>query len=228
MESHSNCKQPAVLILALATLAATEMNAQSNTATVTGDVTDSTGAAIAGASITIRNIGTNLERSAGTGPDGAYTIVNLPPGEYELTAANAGFRKSVQRGIVLQIGQVLRVDMKLELGVVSESVSVDASIVAINTENGTIKGDVIVQEEIQELPLAGRDFTDLAFFTPGVVPKAEGGQGSGLNINGARASNTNFYVDGFDNRNARGAAAQTRPNIDALQEFKMEVSGYSA
>jgi len=85
-----------------------------------------------------------------------------------------------------------------------------------------------VQEEIQELPLAGRDFTDLAFVTPGVIPKAEGGQGSALNVNGARASNTNFYLDGFDNRNARGAAAQARPNIDALQEFKMEVSGYSA
>ncbi|MEZ5395902.1 MAG: TonB-dependent receptor [Bryobacterales bacterium] len=104
----------------------------------------------------------------------------------------------------------------------------DAQLVTLNTENGTIKGDVIVQEEIQELPLAGRDFTDLAFFTPGVVPKAEGGQGSFANINGARASNTNFFVDGFDNRNARGAAAQIRPNIDALQEFKMEVSGYSA
>ena len=79
-------------------------------------------------------------------------------------------------------------------------------------------------EEIQELPLAGRDFTDLAFFVPGVVPKATGGQGSFANINGARASNTNFYVDGFDNRNARGAAAQVRPNIDALQEFKMEIT----
>ena len=63
---------------------------------------------------------------------------------------------------------------------------------------------------------------------PGVVPKATGGQGSFANINRARASNTNFYVDGFDNRNARGAAAQVRPSIDALQEFKMELSGYSA
>ncbi len=203
-------------------------SAQSNTATVTGSVTDSTSAAIPGAGVTIRNTGTNWERKMQTGADGVFTIVNLPPGDYELLVDSDGFRRYVKRGIVLQVGQILRSDVALELGMVSESVSVDASIVAINTENGTIKGDVIVQEEIQELPLAGRDFTDLAFFTPGVVPKAEGGQGSGLNINGARASNTNFYVDGFDNRNARGAAAQTRPNIDALQEFKMEVSGYSA
>ncbi len=224
----TSSRRPTLVLCISMMLAAAGVWAQSNTATVTGDVTDSTGAAIPGATITVRNTGTNQERKVQTGPDGVFTVVNLQPGDYELTAASDGFRRFIQRNIVLQIGQVLRADVKLELGMVSESVSVDASLVAINTENGTIKGDVIVQEEIQELPLAGRDFTDLAFFTPGVVPRAEGGQGSGLNVNGARASNTNFYVDGFDNRNARGAAAQTRPNIDALQEFKMEVSGYSA
>ncbi|MEZ5356153.1 MAG: TonB-dependent receptor [Bryobacteraceae bacterium] len=202
--------------------------AQSNLASVTGLVMDSSGAAIPGVTITIRNIDTNIPRNLQSDPSGNYSITNLRPGPYELTAESEGFRKYVQQGMVLQIGQVLRVDVRMEVGAVTESVQVDASIVTINTESGTIKGDVIVQEEIQELPLAGRDFTDLAFFTPGVVPRAEGGQGSGLNVNGARASNTNFYVDGFDNRNARGAAAQTRPNIDALQEFKMEVSGYSA
>ncbi|MCP5120725.1 MAG: Plug domain-containing protein, partial [bacterium] len=129
---------------------------------------------------------------------------------------------------MLRVGQELRTDIPLEIGQVTEQVTVEATMVTINTEKGTIKGDVVVQEEIQELPLNGRDFTDLAFFVTGVVPKAVGGQGSALNVNGARATNTNFYVDGFDNRNARGAAAQIRPNIDALQEFKMEVAGYSA
>jgi|GEM_PF-407005 len=201
---------------------------QANLATVTGLVGDASGAAIPGARVAVRNVETNVDRTILTDEAGNYTLTNLPPGSYELTAEAQGFRRAVQRGIVLQVGQALRLDMKLEIGAVTESVTVDAHVVAINTESGTIKGDVIVQEEIQELPLSGRDFTDLAFFTPGVVPKAEGGQGSALNVNGARASNTNFYVDGFDNRNARGAGAQTRPNIDALQEFKMEVSGYSA
>jgi hypothetical protein len=201
---------------------------QANLATVTGVVVDSTEASIPTVSVTVRNIDTNIARVILTDESGAYTVTNLGPGNYELIAEKQGFRKFLQHGIVLQLGQVLRTDIRLDLGAVTESVNVDASLVVINTDSGTIKGDVIVQEEIQELPLAGRDFTDLAFFTPGVVPKAEGGQGSALNVNGARASNTNFYVDGFDNRNARGAAAQTRPNIDALQEFKMEVSGYSA
>jgi hypothetical protein len=201
---------------------------QSNLATVTGIVVDSTDAAIPAVVVSVRHLETNITRRIETNPTGSFTLTNLPPGSYELTAESRGFRRYIQQGIVLQVGQVLRADIKMEVGMVSESVRVDASLVTINTETGTIKGDVIVQEEIQELPLSGRDFTDLAFFTPGVVPRAEGGQGSALNVNGARASNTNFYVDGFDNRNPRGAAAQARPNIDALQEFKMEVSGYSA
>ena len=212
----------------LAALFAASLMAQANLATVTGIVSDDTGAVIPGATVSITNTGTNNVRELSTGAEGAYTFTNLPPGNYELGASSEGFRKYVQEGIELRTGQVLRIDAKLEIGAVTESITVDAQLVTLNTENGTIKGDVIVQEEIQELPLAGRDFTDLAFFTPGVVPKAQGGQGSFANINGARASNTNFFVDGFDNRNARGAAAQVRPNIDALQEFKMEVSGYSA
>jgi hypothetical protein len=209
-------------------LAAVAAYGQANLATMTGVVMDSSEAAIPGAVVEIRNVDTNISRQIETDATGSYTITNLSPGNYELNAASQGFRKFIQQGIVLQVGQVLRADVRMEVGAVTESVRVDASVVTINTESGTIKGDVIVQEEIQELPLSGRDFTDLAFFTPGVVPRAQGGQGSALAVNGARATNTNFYVDGFDNRNPRGAAAQARPNIDALQEFKMEVSGYSA
>ena len=207
---------------------ATKLSGQANLATITGLVTDVSEAAIPGANVTVRNTGTNFERKISTNEVGAYTVTNLIPGEYELTVQSDGFRTFVQRAILLQTGQTLRSDVELEFGQLTESVTVDAQLITLNTENGTIKGDVIVMEEIQELPLAGRDFTDLAFFVPGVVPKAEGGQGSFANIDGARAFNTNFHVDGFDNRNAGGAAAQVRPNIDALQEFKMEVSGYSA
>ncbi|MBN8732911.1 MAG: TonB-dependent receptor [Acidobacteria bacterium] len=202
--------------------------AQSNLATVTGVVTDSAGGAIPGVALTVVNSDTGIDRNVTSDDAGQYTVTNLAPGTYEVRATHQGFRVWKTSGLVLQVGQQARVDVALEVGSVTESVTVNASQVTVNTENGTIKGDVIVQAEIQELPLDGRDFTDLAFFVPGVVPRAQGGQGSALNINGARASNTNFYVDGFNNRNARGAAAQVRPNIDAMQEFKMEVSGYSA
>src|SRR4029453_325304 len=137
----------------------------------------------------------------------------------------AGYR---QTEIVLQVDQVLRANSQLTVGSVNESVSVTAEVDPLNTENGGIKGDVIVQQEINDLRVDGRDFTDLAFLVPGVMPMAQGGQGSGMNINGARSDSTNYYVDGFNDRNPRGAAAQARPNMSAMQEFKMEVSGYSA
>ncbi len=200
---------------------------QSNLATVTGVVTDSADAVIPGAMVSIRNTGTNVERELSTNEVGNYTITNLNPGDYELTVQSDGFTTHVQKGIALQTGDNRRIDVALQIGQLTESVTVDAQLITLNTENGTIKGDVIVMEEIQELPLNGRDFTDLAFFTPGVVP-GRSTQGSFASVNGARPTNTNFYVDGFDNRNPRGGAAQVRPNIDALQEFKMETSGYSA
>ncbi len=191
-------------------------------------VTDSAGAAAPNVQIQIRNVETGVARTVHTSGEGSYTITALVPGHYELSAEMQGFRSYQKTGIILEIGQTLRDDIQLSVGALNESVTVTAEIASLNTENGTIKGDVIVQQEIMDLPLDGRDFTDLAFLVPGVMPNAEGGQGSFASINGARATDTNFYVDGFSNRNSRGAAAQVRPNMGAMQEFKMEVSGYSA
>jgi hypothetical protein len=202
--------------------------AQASLATVTGVISDTVDAVVPGAQVAIRNTETNATRTMSSSGDGVFVITNLPPGPYELSVTMGGFRGYSQTGILLQVGQTLRADVKLEVGQVTEKVSVEASMVTINTESGTIKGDVIVREEIQELPLDGRDFMDLAYFVPGVVPRATGGQGSGLNVNGARASNTNMYVDGMNNRDPRGAGGIVRPNIDAMAEFKVEVSGFSA
>ena len=85
---------------------------------------------------------------------------------------------------MLQVDQVLRANLQLAIGNVNETVHVTAEVAPLNTENGAVKGDVIVQQEINDLPLDGRDFTD-PFLVPGVVPMAQGGQGSGMNINGA-------------------------------------------
>jgi hypothetical protein len=202
--------------------------AQQNFATVTGIVRDASGSVIAGAAVTVRNVDTGIERSMQTSTDGNYAITNLAPGNYEITVRAQGFRAYVQQRIVLQVGDALRVDPRMEIGPLTESVTVDTQVTTLQTESGTIKGDVIVQGEIQELPLNDRDFLNLAVFVPGVVTNAEGGAGGPVAVGGVRASNTNFYVDGIDVRSPRGAFPQVRPNIDALQEFKMEVSGYSA
>jgi Carboxypeptidase regulatory-like domain len=188
-------------------------------ATITGIVTDSADALVPGVAIKIRNIDTNIERSVVTNHEGSYTVTNLPPGPYEMTADKPGFRTYQKSGIVLEVQQILRTDLQLSLGNVSESIHVSAEVAVLNTENGAVKGDVLLNGEINDLPLDGRDFTDLAFLVPGVMPGAQGGQGSFASINGARQDSTNFYVDGFNDRNAKAATAQVRPNMDAMQEF---------
>ena len=198
------------------------------TATITGTVSDTGGALIPEAHVRIRHIENNATREMRTSAEGAYTVTNLPPGEYEVTVDHQGFRTHTATGIILEIAQVLRQDVSLQVGAVSDSITVAAEPPLINTESGAIKGDVITNQQINEIPLDGRDFFDLALMVPGVVPMAQGGQGSGLNVNGARSDSTNYSVDGFNSRNPRGAASQVRPNMSAMQEFKMEVSGFSA
>ncbi len=230
MNTNKRRTSSALWVIGLALLVGLVPSAspQANWTSITGIVTDSAQAVIPGVTITVRNLDTGVTRTIQTNEVGYYTVPNLDPGRYELSAQVEGFKTYRVSDVVLQVGQVYRHDIQMELGALTESVTVTGEIAPIETERGAIQGDVIVNEEIEELPLEGRDFTDLAFLVPGVYPAAQGGQGSAMNINGARATNTNFYVDGFNDRNPRGAAAQARPNLDAVQEFKMEVSGYSA
>ncbi len=217
-----------VFTMAATLLAAVTASAQNSTATMTGVVLDTADALIPEAVVRVRHVETNIMREAATSGLGEFVVTNLPPGVYELSVEKEGFNTHKTTGIVLEVAQSVRHEIRLRIGSVAESVSVTAEAALINTEVGAIKGDVITQQEINEMPLDGRDFTDLAFLVPGVVPMAQGGQGSGLNVNGARSDSTNYSVDGFNNRNPRGAGAQVRPNLGAMQEFKMEVSGFSA
>src|SRR5947209_7740609 len=136
---------PALLSLGL-------LHAQSD-ATVTGVVTDSGQAVMPDVRITIRNIETNITRTMQTNHEGYFTLTSLPPGSYELIAEKDGFRTFHEKGIELQVGQELRSDIRMSVGSVTESVNVTADVAPLNTENGSIKGDVIVQAEIQDVPL---------------------------------------------------------------------------
>jgi hypothetical protein len=201
---------------------------QSREGAITGIVTDSSKAAVPQVEIAVRNLGTNIAAKARTSEAGTYTVLGLAPGRYELTAERQGFRTYKRTNITVEVEQIIRQDIELPLGQVSESIVVTAEIAPLNTEAGAVKGDVIVQSEIQEMPLQGRNYTDLAFLVAGVTPAAEGAAGSGMNANGARADNSSFYVEGTATRDPLQAQATTMPNLDAVQEFKMEVSGYSA
>ena len=188
---------------------------------------DASGALVPGATIQLKNQGTGEVRRGVSDEAADFTIPNLAPGLYDVTVEHQGFRTLRLDGLELQVEQVARLDLKLDVGSISETVEVTASIPVLNTENAS-RGDVIVSQEVLEMPLDGRDFNDLAFLVPGVTRAAQGSTGSNLSVNGARQNNSNFFVDGFNNQNSRQGNAQARPPIDAVQEFKMQVSGYSA
>ena len=203
---------PRLAYFVLGLLSVCRMVGQNPTATLVGIVQDGSGAVIGGASVKVRNINTNDARAAETGQAGEFTVPNLAAGHDEVVVSKTGFHTLRETNLELQIDQVARLELRLEVGAVSESIDVKANTPLLNTESA-VKGEVMVTEEIVEMPLNGRDFADLAFLTPGVQPRAAGGQGSQFNINGARADNTNFIIDGFNDQNPRGAAAQARPNL---------------
>ena len=214
--------------IALFVLLAASLMAQAPTATLVGTVHDSTGAVVPGTVVTAHNIATNRTWTGQSGSNGEFTIPNIPPGQYAVTAEKDGFRKLEQTGIELQIDDTVRLTLHLQVGSVTESVEVRAEVPLLNTLNGT-SGDIIVAREMTEMPLNGRDYTDLAFLVPGVTPTAQGSNSGDMNINGARPDNTNYLIDGFSNQNPRaGGALGSKPSLDTIQEFKMQTSTYSA
>ena len=212
----------------LALFSACVLYGQAELATITGVVTDPAQGLMPGVTVTVRNTDTNISHTLATNERGYFTVTDLPPGPYELTASKTGFAAYRETRIVLETGETLRSDVRLQVGSVAETVTVTADPAPLNTENGAIKGDVIVYSEIEDMPLNGRNFTDLTYTVPGVVSNAQGGSGGIIAVNGARSDSTSYYVEGFGDTNKRGTLAQLNPNIDAIQEFKMEVSGYSA
>src|SRR5260370_3652260 len=192
-----------------------------------GSVVDFSGALVAGAKVEIRNAATNEVRKTESDDKGEFTTPNLPPGLYNVTISKSGFRTLHETNLELQLDQQARMEFRLELGSMAQTVTVEAFAPFINTENA-VKGDVVVSHQMVEIPLNGRDFVDLAMLTPVVLPNAHGGAGSAMAINGARADNTNFIIDGFNDQNPRGGAAQARPNTESMDEFEMQTTRYSA
>lgn len=208
-------------------LAAGLMPAQTPNATLVGRVTDVGGGRIVGAKVQIRNVETGEVRTVQTLDAGEYTASSLRPGAYEVIIEAAGFRPLRQSDLRLALDQIARLDATLEVGATSTTVEVTASVPLLNTESSS-RGDVIASRELAEMPLDGRDFTDLAFMVAGVQPAEQGQKGAGLSMNGSRADSSNVIVDGFNNQNPRDAGVNVRPPLDALQEFKVQTSGYSA
>ncbi len=206
----------------------------SQTAQVTGRVSDQAGAVVPGAQVTLTNAGTGLNRESVSNSEGFFTIPLLQPGEYRVSVKKEGFKPLAQSDVILQVGQVLRLDYTLETGAVTETVSVTASGAALETETSAL-GKVVDQQRIQNLPLLGRNPYSLVALVPGARPSAglndlpvDQISQSFVSINGARGNQNEYLLDGAPNT----AAAQNQPvvfvNPDAVQEFKVETNSYSA
>ena len=210
--------------------------AQQETARLAGTVRDPGGAAVPGATVTVKNVQTNVTVTTQTDGDGNYTIPSLRPGEYTITAEVAGFAKSVRTGVTLQVAQVAQIDVTMQAGAVSETVEVMAATPLLETATSS-RALVIDQQKIVELPLNGRDYNQLALLAPGVLsttPRLASVNFKGaMNVNGNRTFNNVFLLDGVDNisysNSFRGENVQlVQPSIEALQEFKIQTNAYSA
>jgi Carboxypeptidase regulatory-like domain/TonB dependent receptor len=210
--------------------------AQQETATITGTVTDASGAIISRAAVTVTNVQTNQSVRTESDDRGLYVVPSLRPGEYSVTAESSGFPKTVRSGITLQVAQVARVDITLQTGQLTEVVEVVAATPMLETQTSS-RGAVIDQKQIVELPLNGRDYNQLALLSPGVLPGtprlASVNFKGVLNVNGNRTFNNVFLLDGVDNisysNSFRGENVQlVQPSVEALQEFKIQTNAYSA
>ena len=219
------------LLLGLALILAPAVFAGGPTGTITGTVTDPSGAVVRKARITVVNEATNAQRDAETNGDGDYTVALLPPGRYRVTAENAGFRRSLSSDVAVDVDQTVRIDFVLEVGVATEEVRVKDTPPAIQADTSTL-GQVMNSTLVQQLPLNQRNFLSFALLVPGSQLPAEGSQnstqGGALSVNGAREQSNSFLLDGVDNNDPYINQYVALPSVDAIQEFKVQSSDYSA
>ena len=220
--------------------------AQTSYGSVVGTVTDPAGAVIAGAHVQLINKGTNAQQVAVTGAGGTYTIINLNPGAYSITVTNQGFKSATNDQVEVSIGGVTRSDLMLQVGDVSQSVTVTGASASIQTDSASL-GGVIEGLQVQEAPLNGRNVNNLLDFVPGVIPgggtsgntMANGGTGQvspntqaisygNYQIGGAFSGQSLFFIDGMGSNISENNVNTLVPTQDVVQEFRVSTSDVSA
>ena len=217
--------------LFLLTIALVTLHAQ-GTSEITGTVTDPTKAIIAGATISIVNPETNLQRTVTSNASGLFNAPALPPGKYNIKVEAKGFSSQARNNLELQVGQIANLEISLQVGNVSEVVEVTGGAPVLDTETTSV-GTVIENKRIVELPLNGRNYLQLASLIPGATTNgpasSQGQQRMGgarnsfaLNIAGQRVHFNHYSLDGMENTDPNFNTYLFLPSIDALQEFKVE------
>ena len=204
---------------------------QSVRGTILGTVTDDSGAIIRGAVVEARQAATGLTRTEHTNDAGEYSIPQLPVGQYVLTVEQPGFKKTERTGIELRVDDRLRVDIALPVGQLTETVAVLETTPLVATDSSTL-GNVVDNRKVTELPLNGRNFLQLNLLVPGVNQGVKGSQnqtqGGAISVNGAREQSNNFLLDGMDNNDLAINQYAVAISTEAIQEFKVQASTYSA
>ncbi|HTU44727.1 MAG TPA: carboxypeptidase-like regulatory domain-containing protein [Bryobacteraceae bacterium] len=211
------------------------------TGSISGNVTDATGAPVSGAKVTVSAEATGFSREAVTDDAGHYTIPLLGVATYTVRAELKGFQTSEAKGVRLQVDEQRELDFKMVPASIQQTVEVTATPVEVQTTNPTL-GQVITSQQVAELPLNGRDFVQLASLTPGTIQETNpnsffnGGADSevsargsfSLSVGGSRPNSTDWLLDGNDNNELTAGGIAILPSIDAIQEFKVLTYNYSA
>src|SRR3954470_17769353 len=222
----------ALMVSGLAAL----LQAQVDTGSITGTITDPSGAVVSGAKVTPVNQGTGASLTTTTTSDGVYKFSPVRVGTYKLDATSQGFQTTTQTGVVVNIGSNVALNFSLKPGSQTETIEVTSSAPVLQNQDASV-GQVVEQREVNNLPLNGRNFTFLAQLVQGVnSPQSDtrGNAASGaFSANGFRPAQNNYMLDGIDNNSdtvdfLNGTNYVVLPPVDAIQEFKVQTSDFSA
>src|SRR5437868_14737065 len=224
------------LIIGIVCLGPQPLYAQVDTGTIVGTVTDQSGAILSGAKVTLTNLGTNASLTTTTEADGTYKFSPVKIGTYKIDVSYQGFQTATQRNVVVNVGSDSLANFQMKPGSVTEVVEVTSAAPVLETQNASV-GQVVDQRNVDSLPLNGRNFTFLAQLAAGVnTPQADtrGNAASGaFAANGNRPAQNNYLLDGIDNNSdtvdfLNGTNYVVLPPVDAIQEFKVQTSDFSA
>jgi hypothetical protein len=238
MSTHSSIRVRAFIVaVALCTLFGMRAEAQALKATILGRITDSSGGAMPNAKVTVRNVDTGLNQSVTTDAQGRYNIPDLDIGNYEAAAEMTGFKKITHQNVVLSVGSQVVIDFSMEVGATTQSVVVEGEVTQVDTTSSSV-GTLVEPTQLRELPLNGRNFTQLMLLAPGVQQSYLQGsafseRGYGYSISGSKVFGQEFLIDNTDAVDFFGhgmgsGATGNSFGVDSLAEFQLLTNTYSA